>query len=442
MTRNGRHGLAALGATIAVVALAAAGVTLVGHERESEQGAEPEFPTALGKHLEKLMEATPGNQGMAEEGPASAAEAAFLQRAYPEETISVAAGGRRAGRVRCRRRVGRSRPARAPRARGSPSDRARRSIRQDGSAQLVQLRPQPTTSQAAGRRRSRSATTASPATAASTSRRPAAASGARRTRSTGQPNWEYLGGPLGINAAGSVTIDPNDPTGNTVYVGTGEANICGSGCVAGVGLYKSTDGGDTWTGPLGGTSTRSTATASARSWSSPGSPNTIYVGDDDRAARHVVRAAAGVTRPVPGAAQVGPVQVDRRRRVPGPSSTTARPTPPTAPATLTECNNGARLLAARRPLASRSTRPNPEIVYAGSYARGVWRSPDGGATWTQIKPSLNAAVIHDAARRSPSRRSRTARPACTSTRANTGHALLRGSSAATTSRPARRSSPT
>ena len=36
---------------------------------------------------------------------------------------------------------------------------------------------------------------------------------------------------------------------------------------------------------------------------------------------------------------------------------------------------------------------NPEIVYAGSYARGVWRSPDGGATWTQIKPSLNAAII-------------------------------------------------
>src|SRR5262249_4458721 len=29
------------------------------------------------------------------------------------------------------------------------------------------------------------------------------------------------------------------------------------------------------------------------------------------------------------------------------------------------------------------------IVYAGSYARGVWRSNDEGATWTQIKASLN-----------------------------------------------------
>jgi hypothetical protein len=36
---------------------------------------------------------------------------------------------------------------------------------------------------------------------------------------------------------------------------------------------------------------------------------------------------------------------------------------------------------------------NPEIVYAASYARGVWRSPDGGASWTQIKASLNSAVI-------------------------------------------------
>ena len=35
---------------------------------------------------------------------------------------------------------------------------------------------------------------------------------------------------------------------------------------------------------------------------------------------------------------------------------------------------------------------NPNIVYAASYARGVWRSSDNGTTWTQIKPSLNAAI--------------------------------------------------
>jgi hypothetical protein len=34
---------------------------------------------------------------------------------------------------------------------------------------------------------------------------------------------------------------------------------------------------------------------------------------------------------------------------------------------------------------------NQTIVYASSYARGVWRSADAGVTWTQIKPSLNPA---------------------------------------------------
>ena len=31
---------------------------------------------------------------------------------------------------------------------------------------------------------------------------------------------------------------------------------------------------------------------------------------------------------------------------------------------------------------------NSSTVYAGSYSRGIWRSTDAGATWTQIKPSL------------------------------------------------------
>ena len=84
--------------------------------------------------------------------------------------------------------------------------------------------------------------------------------------------WKYLGGPLGINAAGAVTIDQNDPSGNTVYVGTGEANICGSGCVAGTGLYKSTNGGYTWTGPIGAGRVR--GQGRRRDLIEPGAPNT------------------------------------------------------------------------------------------------------------------------------------------------------------------------
>lgn len=40
-------------------------------------------------------------------------------------------------------------------------------------------------------------------------------------------------------AIGAVTISPSDPT--TVFVGTGEATLCGSGCFIGVGIYRITN---------------------------------------------------------------------------------------------------------------------------------------------------------------------------------------------------------
>src|SRR5262249_2522680 len=47
------------------------------------------------------------------------------------------------------------------------------------------------------------------------------------------------------NAIGSIAVDPNDPTGKTIYVGTGEGNASGDS-EAGLGLYKTTDGGSHW----------------------------------------------------------------------------------------------------------------------------------------------------------------------------------------------------
>src|SRR5207237_8475888 len=58
------------------------------------------------------------------------------------------------------------------------------------------------------------------------------------------------------NAIGSIVFDPNDATGNTLYAGTGEPNGSGDS-EAGVGLYKSTDGGSSWSLVSG--STASTA---------------------------------------------------------------------------------------------------------------------------------------------------------------------------------------
>jgi hypothetical protein len=61
------------------------------------------------------------------------------------------------------------------------------------------------------------------------------------------PTWTWLTGSLDLNSVGALVADPNDPSGNTLYVGTGEGNRCSSGCEAGVGIYKTTDGGNNWT---------------------------------------------------------------------------------------------------------------------------------------------------------------------------------------------------
>jgi hypothetical protein len=59
------------------------------------------------------------------------------------------------------------------------------------------------------------------------------------------PLWMNISAGIPTNAIGSITVDPNDATGKTIYVGTGEANGSGDS-EAGLGLYKTTDGGDHW----------------------------------------------------------------------------------------------------------------------------------------------------------------------------------------------------
>src|SRR3954454_18685048 len=55
--------------------------------------------------------------------------------------------------------------------------------------------------------------------------------------------WTALESGLPTNAFGALIVDPTDRTGDTLYAGTGEANAINQ---AGLGLYKSTDGGDHW----------------------------------------------------------------------------------------------------------------------------------------------------------------------------------------------------
>ncbi len=60
----------------------------------------------------------------------------------------------------------------------------------------------------------------------------------------GGTTWKPVFDDQPIASTGSIAIAPSDP--NIVYVGSGEANIRGN-VAAGNGIYKSTDGGKTWT---------------------------------------------------------------------------------------------------------------------------------------------------------------------------------------------------
>jgi len=71
-----------------------------------------------------------------------------------------------------------------------------------------------------------------------------AADGGVLKSTDGGVNWTMLTDHFITLSVGDVTIDPNNP--NTVYVGLGEANLAGDN-YDGDGVYRTTDGGVTWT---------------------------------------------------------------------------------------------------------------------------------------------------------------------------------------------------
>jgi hypothetical protein len=344
-------------------------------------------PGILREHLTKLKQALPPGGPDSIEGPGSAGDGGFLQRAYPDSDIPLV-------RIEAARAAAAAIAGRAfPTGKGRPG-----TFVSVGPADALYPKSPfrssdsyvPTDYLAGGRT---VALAIDPNCTLGNCRLWAAPAGGGiwRTKNAlvGQPSWQYLSGPFGINATGSIVLDPNDRTGNTLWVGTGEANSCGSGCIAGVGLYKSTDGGDTWTGPLGVSEFNARGVGAIAI--KPGDSNTIYAASvrSGRGASSVV--SGGLVTLVPGAAQWG-----LYKSTDGGSTWTflhngaATAATCTAIPLATQAANG----TACSPRGVRDVvldPADPNTVYVSSYSRGVWRSGDGGATWTQIKPSLNAA---------------------------------------------------
>ena len=340
-------------------------------------------PLARAQHIKKLMRTVPGNDGEMENGPAGAAEDAFQQRAYPDTDIPlerILGAQAAASNVKSRFPTGKGRPGTwvtvGPTQAIYPLSPFRTSAvyvpnKYDAASRTTTLAISPVCVPG------NCTLWATPA-----------GGGVWRTKDAlnGEPSWTYLSSSFAINSVGSIVLDPNDPTGNTIWVGTGEANACGSGCEAGVGLYKSTDGGNTWTGPIGGSvfNARAVGTIAVKL----GDPNTIFAGTT-RAVRGLSSVCCdGAVSFAPGAAKWGLYKsTDGGNTWTFVHNGSADPT--LCQGNTLEAGNGTPCSprGVRRVLFDPS---NPNTVYAASYARGVWRSTDGGTTWAQIKASLDA----------------------------------------------------
>ena len=255
----------------------------------------------------------------------------------------------------------------------------------------------------------------------------AAGGGAWRTDnalSGNGPSWTFVSSSFATNAIGTLTYD--SPT-NTLYAGTGEPNASADS-EAGFGIYKSTDGGNTWTHLAANTSVPSGTVDCGAVFGPPFGVMTApgYSGPafDGRSISSIVVDGStlyvGSTRGVRGVSSVSS----------GGAVSLAPGLPPYGLWKSTDGGANFTLLNAQTiclnpTLAGNagiiqasfgSTRgvnhieldpSTSTIVYAAAFPRnnalplntggGVWRSNDSGATWAQIMTALNPAQNTDRA---------------------------------------------
>jgi hypothetical protein len=193
------------------------------------------------------------------------------------------------------------------------------------------------------------------------------------------PDWKQLKpAQLDQNSVGALTLDPTDKKGNTIYLGTGEGNRCSSGCEAGAGIYKSTDGGSQWT-KLGDACVSNPTYACVNPGKDaflgrginailidPRDGNHIFVGSGlgVRGLSHVI-GNGGTTRLEPGANSPGVYEsIDGGK-------------------TFTSVWNGNS--AGSFGITDLGLDPlNPDVVYASAFDAGAWRR-DAGAPATNFE---------------------------------------------------------
>jgi hypothetical protein len=367
------------GVIFAMLAVAlVAGAAVVRVVRERSANAERVTRTFDKRYMERDRIARPGNAATvvgnrgeapgenegtdSEPSPASAEEERYMARAYPAGTISVAQV-RRAQQTWTSFRE--NKEATGPNNRNHP-------FRWDLIGPIHATMPGVLTFSGAQYREA-GRTTAMAITPTCTNSRctlwiGAAGGGIWRTDNplSPDPSWFFVSGSFGINAIGTLDQDPNDPSGMTLYAGTGEPNASGDS-EAGVGIFKTTNGGATWTLLPG--SELFTTRAIGKIAVVPGQPNHIYV-----AVARGIRGYSSVTG--------------------GAISRTAGPLdgPDQAPLGLWESTDGGTTFTLAWDGAG-SIRgandvgldpQNPNVVYAAAFQSGIWRrDPTKGETTFQ-----------------------------------------------------------
>ena len=195
-----------------------------------------------------------------------------------------------------------------------------------------------------------------------------------------EPVWTYVSQTFEHNNVAALALDPNDLGSDTLWAGTGEPNACGSGCTAGVGLYKTTNGGKSWKGPIGAAEFAGRAVGSIAV--QPGNSNVVFAASGRAVLGVSNTCCGGVDALIPGAPHFG-----LYRSVNGGASWEL--VNQGAPALCT-ASTPDQVALNQTPCAPRGARRvkfdpfDPNVVYASFFSRGIWRSRDLGNTWEQI----------------------------------------------------------
>jgi hypothetical protein len=189
-------------------------------------------------------------------------------------------------------------------------------------------------------------------------------------------NWRFVSGGFGINAIGSLLIDPKDASGNTLYAGTGEPNASGDS-EAGVGIYKTTDGGQTWT-LVPGSDIFFQRAIGQMAFDNAGNL-LVPIASSVRGISSVASGASS------SAATGHPLATRGLYRQTGATFTLIRPIVAVA--------------TARGSTTVQIDPTHPGVIYVNEFSRGIWRSIQNGdlGTWTQIKTPLNSGRSTDRA---------------------------------------------